>query len=61
MVKRPLRLTEYNDVVREATLAIGAAFRDSPVHVKTLFRRAKAFHYLQRPFEALGKLVFESN
>ena len=50
-----LRLHLYLEAVREATLAVGAAFCSSPLYLKTLFRRAKAFQQLNRPFEALGE------
>ena len=57
-----LRLRNWEDVVREATLSLANAFSDNPVYIKTLFRRAKAFFFLNKPFEALGKSpVFFTN
>ena len=53
-----LRLKKYHEAMRDATLSIGATYSDSSVYIKTLYRRAKAFHELKRPFEALGKYGF---
>lgn len=41
--------------MRESTLSLASAFEESQVYIKNLFRRAKALHALNKPFEALGR------
>ena len=54
-----LRKTRYQEVIRDTTLALAQGFQSIRVYVKTMYRRAKAFYAINRPFEALGMYFFQ--